>query len=201
VYLTHLYTDKPMYRPGETVRFRSLTLERFSLKPPEQDFQLVFTITNPNGEEVFHLEGAPRLVSASGNAPVLGPDKQPLKGIGAGEFKIDPASKGGEFTLTVREQQGRFPPQERKFIVNQYENPRLNKELDFTRKSYGPGDEVVAACKVKRAEGGTAVARRPAKVAIQIDGKRYGPDGKEGAKEVTLQTDDQGGVKVQFKLP
>ena len=30
-YLAHLYTDKPMYQPGETVRFRSLTLERFSL--------------------------------------------------------------------------------------------------------------------------------------------------------------------------
>src|SRR5262245_20230642 len=28
-YLTHLATDKPMYQPGELVRFRSLTLERF----------------------------------------------------------------------------------------------------------------------------------------------------------------------------
>src|SRR5207245_5247060 len=29
VYLTHLATDKPMYRPGETVYFRSLPLERY----------------------------------------------------------------------------------------------------------------------------------------------------------------------------
>src|SRR5262249_7916650 len=27
LYLTHLTTDKPVYQPGETVRFRSLTLE------------------------------------------------------------------------------------------------------------------------------------------------------------------------------
>src|SRR5207249_5823937 len=36
-YLTHLTTDRPMYRPGETVRFRSLTLERYSLRPPAED--------------------------------------------------------------------------------------------------------------------------------------------------------------------
>src|SRR5205085_5980584 len=33
VYVTHLATDRPMYQPGEKVYFRSLTLERFSLKP------------------------------------------------------------------------------------------------------------------------------------------------------------------------
>src|SRR5262245_23433126 len=30
VYLAHLATDKPLYQPGETVRFRSVALERFS---------------------------------------------------------------------------------------------------------------------------------------------------------------------------
>jgi hypothetical protein len=200
VYLTHLYTDKPMYRPGETVRFRSLTLERFSLKPPQENFEISYRITNPNGEEVFHLEAAPRLVSQTGT-PILGPDKQPLRGIGAGEFRIDPNAKGGEYTLAVREQQGRFPPQERKFIVNQYENPRLNKELDFSRKSYGPGDEVAALCKVSRAEGGTPVARRPVTAHIYIDGRPYDADGKEGNKPISLQTDEKGKVAVRFKLP
>src|SRR5262249_54311985 len=33
VYLTHLTTDKPMYQPGEVVRFRSLTLDRLTLAP------------------------------------------------------------------------------------------------------------------------------------------------------------------------
>ena len=39
VYVTHLEIDKPMYQLGETVYFRSLTLDRFSLKPAEQDLQ------------------------------------------------------------------------------------------------------------------------------------------------------------------
>jgi anti-sigma factor RsiW len=201
VYVTHLTTDKRMYRPGETVYFRSLTLDRFSFKPPAEDLQLVYTVNNPNGEEIFHLEGLTRLVDERGKAPVLGPDNKPVRGIGTGAFPINPSLPGGEYTLTVREQNNRFPQQQRKFLVNQYENPRLNKELDFTRKSYGPGDEVVAACKVSRVEGGSAVAGRPVTATIQIDGKPYGADGKEGAKPLALRTDDRGHVKVRFKLP
>src|SRR5262249_13601903 len=45
LFITHLVTDRPMYRPGETVRFRSLTLERFSLKPAQEDFFIQFRIT------------------------------------------------------------------------------------------------------------------------------------------------------------
>ena len=43
-YVTHLATDRPLYHPGDTVRFRSLTLERFSLKPAETDFHLRFRV-------------------------------------------------------------------------------------------------------------------------------------------------------------
>jgi len=194
VYLTHLYTDKPMYRPGETVHFRSLTLDRFSLKPAQEAFQLVYTATSPNGEQIFALHGSPLLTDDQQQAPLSGPDKKPIRGIGAGEFVIPPDRPGGEYTLTVREPQNRFPPQERKFIVNQYQNPRLDKKLDFTRKSYGPGDEVVAACTVSRVEGGAAVANRPVRATVHIDGK-------EAIKPLALRTDDKGAVNIRFKLP
>src|SRR5262249_37905690 len=201
VHVSHLTTDKPMYRPGETVHFRSLTLERFSLKPAQEDFQLVYSVRKPTGEEVPVLAGSSLLFDEKTQSPLLGPDKKPIRGLGAGEFTVDPASPGGEYTLTVREAANRFAPQERKFIVNQYENPRLNKELDFTRKSYGPGDDVVAACKVTRGEGGARVAHQPVIATIQIDGKPYGSDGQEGSKPLSLRTDDNGAVSVRFKLP
>src|SRR5262249_50713848 len=41
-YRTQLITDKPMYQPGETVHFRSLTLERFNLKPAPGNLNLNF---------------------------------------------------------------------------------------------------------------------------------------------------------------
>src|SRR5260370_19286044 len=44
VYMTHLATDKPMYKPGEVVHFRSLTLDRATLKPTEEDFHLLYSI-------------------------------------------------------------------------------------------------------------------------------------------------------------
>ena len=155
VYLTHLTTDKPMYRPGETVRFRSLTLDRFSLRPTDEELDLAYAIAKPNGEQVPVLNALSRVADERTKDLLRGPDGKPLRGLGAGEFFIDPETKGGEYTLTVRKARGRILPQERKFLVNVYEKPRMNKELELTRKSYGPGEKVTASAKATRVEGGS----------------------------------------------
>lgn len=211
LYLTHLTTDKPMYQPGETVRFRSLTLERFSLRPPEArrpqepPFHLIYTLTRPTGEEAVIATGTfDHLLQEDpqtrARSEIRGPDGQPIRGIGTGEWLIPPNADGGEYTLTVREASGRFPPQQRKFLVNRYQPHRLNKELDYARKSYGPGEEVVAVCKASRAEGGP-VANRPVEATVLIDGKTYGADGRESDRPILFRTDDQGKVEVRFRLP
>jgi len=195
LFLTHLATDRPMYRPGEVVRFRSLTLDRFSLKPVQEDLQLRYQIADPLGAEVFKLEGS-ALVARAG-APVNGPDGKVLRGIGAGEFQIPPGAPGGEYTLVVSETHDRFPAEKRKFLVNQYQAPRLNKELEFSRKSYGTGEEVEARCKVARVEGGAALVNQPIVATVHVDGQ---PCAVQGAS--TLRTDPQGKVPpVRFKLP
>ena len=51
-----------------------------------------------------------------------------------GEWRIPPEAAGGEYTLTVSEAQNRFPPERRKFLVNQYQAPRLNKEVERAEK-------------------------------------------------------------------
>src|SRR5262249_45827532 len=169
IHVTHLATHRPMYRPGETVRFRSLTLERFNLKPVSEDFQLRYTVTDPRGAKVFELEGLSRVKGADGKQ-ILGPDGQPLRGLGTGEFKIPADAAGGEYTLRVADAQDRFPAETRKVLVNKYQAPRLNKELEFDRKAYGPGDSVVANCKVARAEGGTVANGEPVFVQASVDG-------------------------------
>src|SRR5207245_6127809 len=85
LYLTHLATDKPMYQPGETVHFRSLTLERFSLKPANERLQLAYTMTKPTGEKAEIVQGVSQVVKEKDQAPILGPDNKPVQGIGAGE--------------------------------------------------------------------------------------------------------------------
>src|SRR5262249_48981968 len=93
-----------------------------------------------------------------------------------------------------------FPPQERRFLVNRYEKPRLNKELEWGRKSYGPNDDVLANCRVSRAEGGAPVANQPVIATITIDGKTFDARGKGGAP-FELRTDAEGKVSVLFHLP
>ncbi|HEV2947531.1 MAG TPA: hypothetical protein VGX70_09150 [Gemmataceae bacterium] len=115
VYVTHLATDRPVYQPGEVVRFRSLTLERFSLRPASEDLELIYTLTSPAGTKTPILRGASQL--QRGSKLVLGPDQKPVRGIGAGEFQIDLQAVSGEYTLAVSEARQRFPVQERKFMV------------------------------------------------------------------------------------
>jgi hypothetical protein len=190
VYMTHLATDKPLYQPGEVVHFRSLTLERASLKPADEPLNLQYVVRDPLGVETAVVAGTTLLTAADGK-PIAGPDGTPVHGIGAGEWTIPPTATGGEYTLAVKETNGRLAEEKRKFLVNRYQAARLNKELEWSRKSFGPGDEVVANCKVTNASG--AVANQPVTAEAVVDGKHIpvpcGP------------TNSAGAVAVRFTLP
>ncbi len=169
-YLTHLMTDRPMYRPGEVVRFRSLTLERFSLKPAQENLHLIYRLLGPNQQELFKVEGAATLVADENKQPIQDPDGKPLRGLGAGAFPLPIDLPGGQYTITVSEGQSRFPAEKRTFLVNQWQMPRMNKELKFHRSSYGPGDTVEVHTSAKRGEGGAPLAGQPARVKAIVDG-------------------------------
>jgi hypothetical protein len=201
VYVAHLSTDKPMYQPGETVYFRALVLERFSLRPPYEDFALNFVLTTPTQEQKVVGQGSGGISRSDKPAELIkGPDGKPLKGVGSGAFLIDPMAPGGEYTLTVRDQSGRFPDQVRKFIVNRYQKSNINKELDFNRRSYGPGDEVVANCKAASSDG-KPLSGKPVFASINLDGVQIGVDGNPNADQARFQTDSMGRVVLKFKLP
>ena len=193
LYLTHLVTDKPMYQPGETVRFRSLTLDRFTFQSVRESLTLDFAIISPRGEQVFR-QSAPAVVhDPETKQPLTGPDGQALQGVGCGEFKLPDDLKGGEYTVQVREKQDRFQPQQRRFLVNRYEKHRLLKQLEYTKASHGLGEEVIALCKVAAAEGGQPLAGQPVQATLNVDGKLIAlPE---------TRTDAQGGVTIKATLP
>ena len=110
VYVTHLDTDKPMYQPGEVVHYRSLTLERFSLKPAQENMRLIYELITPTGAKQTLIQGASGLSDAKGGA-VNGPDGKPIRGVGVGELLLDHNLQGGEYTLVCREESNRFPPE------------------------------------------------------------------------------------------
>src|SRR5262249_32860864 len=215
LYLTHLTTDKPVYQPGEMVRFRSLTLERFSLTPAREPLALHFTLSTPGGgvieapptdrgnaPDVLALKTAIPFRFGWGWGRVGGEGKaanEALRGIAAGEWEVPAGCPPGEYTLTVSEEQNRFPPQQRKFLVHHFEKPSLVKELDFPRPGYRPGEEVVAICRARQADG-TPLADRPVTATVKVDGKTYGVDGRAGGA-LRLSTDAEGKVHVRFRLP
>lgn len=224
VYVTQLVTDKPMYQPGETVHFRSLTLDRYTLKPAAEDFRLTYSVLNSQGKPVALFESdafggvanngapripelvrAPRVYAASTGRDIAGPNQQPIRGVGAGAFTIPEDLDGGEYTLVVTESSKKFPPERRKFLINVYQKPRLNKELNFHRTSYGPGDDVVANCTVAKAEGGLPLIAQPVQATIRIDGKTYKANGQPANdgddSGIQLLTNPLGEVAVPFKLP
>ena len=115
-----------------------------------------------------------------------------MRGIGAAEFRIPDAAEGGEYMLSVRELSNRFPEEKRKFLINKYTPERLNKELEFNRKSYGPGEEVIAVCKVAN-EAGPLAGLQP-RVYAQVDGTTI-PANALGV------TDATGTIRIRAELP
>ena len=115
------------------------------------------------------------------------------QGVGNGAFTIPAELAGGEYVLTVRSMDDAFPEEKRPFFISRYRLPRLKKELEFARDSYGPGDAVVADFLARRAEGGPAAGAQ-LHVTATVDGQTVFEDAK-------AQADPTGTLQVKFTLP
>jgi len=174
-YATQLGLDKPLYTPGETIRYRSLTLSRFGLAA-DREMAVAFEIRDPGGAVVpgSELEGVTE------------------RGVGCGEFAIPPGLAGGEYALVARSLDESFPDERRPFFIRSYRLPRLKKELEFARESYAPGGSVAADFSAERAEGGPAAEAR-LRIVARLDG--------DVVHEETAQASSAGTYAIQFKLP
>lgn len=173
--LTHLTIDKPVYRPGETIHFRSLSLERYSLQP-NVDLPIRFEMFDPSGAVV-----------AGGTF-----DGVTERGVGNGEFRIPTSAPGGQYKLVAKSLDGFFPEESRTLQVRNYRAPRFKKDLEFKKRSYGPGELVEADFEAIRAEGGP-LANQSIKIAATVDGKVVYQD--------TTKTTDSGTCSISFELP
>lgn len=208
VFTTFLTTDKPMYRPGETVYYRSLTLDRTRFLPPDRDVQVRFEILGPSkqvipGSQANGLARAGKMTNDGKVEAALGPDGKPVRGVAASAFLLPVDLIGGEYTLNVYEVPTRAgekltadankPMATRKFVVNQYTPEQLLKKIEWDGKSYGPGDVVQARLEVKN-------QNKPVKATLT--GVTITADGKAVALDVPVTaTDDNGIADFKFTLP
>ena len=173
-YLTHLSTDKPIYRIGDKVFIRGVLLRANDHTPLKGNIHAFIQIQGPKGDTV-----------ASGHAGC----EDSVFGF---TWQVPAGQAGGEYTIKATYPGYGHPPAERKFDIRAYRPPRLKSQIVFVRDGYGPGDEVVATLHVERAEGGIP------------DGAKVTPIARVDGAEVfrgKAAVDAKGNCTVRFKLP
>ncbi len=215
VYTTMLVTDRPMYRPGETMYFRSVTLDRTRFLPPTREMNLRFELKGPNGQQVAlqpDVVGLAKPVTVVNGQQsfVVGPDGQPVRGVGTGAFVLatnQPGGRvaplpGGRYTLEVYEialnsrlaLTNAKPLATRTVLINDYVPDQLEKKLEFDAATYGPGDAVQVKFEL-RDQGQPVPKATLSGVTVTVDGKRVQPD------VAPSETDAAGNAAIRFTLP
>jgi hypothetical protein len=173
--ITAASTDKPIYKPGETVYVRGVVVDHATHAPLSGDQpHAVIEIKGPKGDSV-----------ASGTV-------QAAESVLGFQWTIPEGQAGGEYTLTISYPWQGYAPAERTFDIRAYRAPRLKSQITFVRDGYGPGDDVTAGLSVKRAEGGIPVGASVTAIA-RVDGVEVfrGPS----------TIDALGTCQVMFQLP
>lgn len=176
-YMTHISTDKPIYRSGEKVFVRVVMLDSFSHSPviPDQGFAPAqVEIRGPKGDVV-----------AGGWAEVI-------DSVAGFSWTVPQGQAGGEYSIKVTHPNSGQPPAERNFDIRAYRAPRIRSQIVFLRDGYGPGDQVVASLSATRAEGGI-----PADAKVIATARVDGEEVYRG--ETTIDRD--GNAEVRFDLP
>ncbi|QDV86007.1 MG2 domain-containing protein [Planctomycetes bacterium TBK1r] len=173
--LTFLSTDRPVYRPGETVFFRSVTLNRRTLAA-HLDVPIRFELFDASGATVQGaiLEGVSE------------------RGVGNGAFVIPESAPGGTYQLIAKSLDGFFPDQVCELEVRRYRAVRLKTDLEFSKRSYSASDRVEATLTVRRADDSIPVAA-PARIQAVVDG--------DVIHQSTSSLGINGELAVAFDLP
>jgi hypothetical protein len=149
--LVHVTTDRPVYRPGEVLFARAVTLDRITLLPTPTSAALRAVLFDAKGAQVA-VAGDNARAGAAGFSFVV------PEGSAGGAYRVEVASLGGEFA-----------PESLEVIVRPFQNPQLQKTIVLDRASYAPGARGSAAVRADRLGGGPA-AGASARGALVLDG-------------------------------
>ena len=166
-----IQVDKPLYKPGETIWFKTWDLKTKTLAAADTT-AITMELISPKGSSVL----SKRMQVTAGSA--------------ANDFIIPPEAQGGEYTLRASTGEGKRV--ERNIIVSAYEAPRMKKKLEFVKKSYGAGDQVSATIEVKRPTGEALAGKQLVAIAT-VDGVEL--------PRVKASTNASGDALVKFDLP
>lgn len=160
--LVHLETDKAVYRPGETVLFRSVAVDRLTLLP---------FVPAPSGPRPLQL----RIVDAQDAIVHSTPPHVPEHGVLSGAWQIPADLAGGRYHVEFVDPREELPKSRQPFVVRRFEAPRLAKKVTLDRASYAPGASGTAEVEATRLAG-EAPAGATVDAVVVIDGEEVWRD-------------------------
>jgi hypothetical protein len=169
----YVHLDKPLYQPGEAIWFRVWELTAPTLTAPPQDGHgITVQLLSPQGSQVLQK----RL--------------QVQAGVATNDVELPDTIEGGEYILRATSDFGDVF--DRKLIVSQYQPPQIKKKVEFLRKAYGAGDQVMAAVSLARATG-EPLANRAATAIVTVD--------ENEVARFRVVTSAKGEAVAKFELP
>ncbi|UII24201.1 MG2 domain-containing protein [Fulvivirga ligni] len=174
----YLQTDKPFYKPGESIWYNAFILNSTDHKPSTTS-------------EVLYVE----LIDARGT--VVNTSKLLIQsGTSKGDFELSDQAPGGIYTLKAYTKWMKNFGEEmvfsKKLQVQHIITPRLLLKLDFEKEAYGPGDMVRAELKVSNLKN-EKVSNAEIKYTISLNGSKH--------LDSTAYTDQDGEANITFQLP
>ncbi len=174
----YLQFDKPFYQPGETVYFGAYIRNGTDLRPSIKSDILHVEFIGPKG----NVEKEIKIIAKNGKA--------------VGDFTLDANAPGGMYKVKAytnwQKNEADTVFFEKDLQVQNIVLPNLKMKLDFERKAFGAGDEVVAKLELNTNENKPLVNQN-FKYVVNLDGNKF--------LEKPFSTDAEGLAFIKFNLP
>jgi hypothetical protein len=174
----YVQMDKPMYSPGETMWLSVFVRNGQTLKASKKSDIVHVELINPKGT----IEKTINLIATNG--------------VAAGDFQLEEAAVGGQYKLRAytnwMKNDGVDNKFEKEITVQEVVLPNLKMKLDFEKKAFGAGDEVIARLNLNTNEN-KPLSNYSIRYVSSIAGVKI--------IEKTESTDENGEKFIHFKLP
>ena len=172
----YIQTDRTLYSPGDDIWIKAYIRDAGTLRASDMSDMLYVELINPAGKTLHKR----KLIALDGQAKG---DFHISKNLHGGIYKIK------AYTNWQRNFEDYF---EKEIQVQKTIIPKLAMQLEFGRKTYGAGDEVVANITIQTPEN-QALSSNTFQYNINIDGEKI--------IEKTAITNEKGKATLKFILP
>ncbi|MDF1675648.1 MAG: MG2 domain-containing protein [Vicingaceae bacterium] len=172
----YVQLDKPLYKPGETIWLSAFIRNATDMKASDKSDILYVELIDPKG----NVAQKHQLIAHKGKT--------------SADFLLDENVMGGIYKVKAYTnwQKNANDFFEKEIQVQKVVLPRLKMKMEFLKKAYGPGDEVVSKVDLQTLEN-QPLSNYSVKYMVQLNGQKL--------TESKLTSDNEGLAYVKFQLP